>query len=226
MRLHGLGDINYRELYDYFKNILPFVGGALDLSFVSAVLRKINPIPEVDAITILTDYRQSLYDLIKQYILTDPNGTWKYLRDMSDDHHLGILSDNNIETKELWLEVLKETDNDIFDFFIVSEEVGVSKPNLRMFFEIKKQLDPAIRFDEIYYFGDNLIRDGVSAFYGMIFVHVNGFVTPTIQKRQPYRPDKTLISIDFVNHDSLLSLQYSNDSITNSEIIPVKSSYV
>ncbi|MCE7737436.1 MAG: HAD family hydrolase [Candidatus Heimdallarchaeota archaeon] len=223
MGLHRLQKVNYNELYDHFCKIFPFVGGALDLSFVSAILRSIKPVPEVDSITLLADYRQSLYILIKQYILTDPNGTWKYLSDMSLDHHLGILSNNNKATKELWLEILKETGHDFFDFFIVSEEVRVSKPNMRMFFEIKRQLDPSIKFDNIYFFGDNLIRDGASAFYDMTFVHVNGFTIPSIQKRQPYRPDRPLLSIDFINHDSLLSLYYSNDSFSNIESTMVNS---
>lgn len=91
-----------------------------------------------------------------------------------------------------------------------------------MFFEIKRKLDPSMKFDEMYFFGDNLIRDGVSAFYDMIFVHVYGYVTPTIQKKQPYRPDKPLLSIDYINHDSILSLPYSNDSILDPEIGMVK----
>ncbi|OLS18818.1 MAG: hypothetical protein HeimC2_44000 [Candidatus Heimdallarchaeota archaeon LC_2] len=201
LELYKMRDIDYSSFYKKYSSNYKFLGGTLEVDFVAAFLDNIDPRPDIDASDLLSSYRLRLYELIRKYVAKDPHGTWKYLKDLSESYKLGILSDNSCHTKEMWQNVFKDNQLDIFDFFIVSESVGVEKPNMRMFFEIRKHIDCPL--EEVYFFGNNLIRDGAAAFYGMHFIHINGFSSPPVHQSHSLFPTKSFLSYNFINHDNL-----------------------
>ena len=84
----------------------------------------------------------------------------------------GIISDNRVAAKEFYQEMFDEKGIDI-DGFVVSEEIGVKKPDKRIFEEF---LDSrSVKGGECVYFGNNIPRDSACEKTGMKFVLVEQF---------------------------------------------------
>lgn len=99
---------------------------------------------------------------------------------------IGFISDNSIEAKEYYNNLF-DRHNLKYKGFVVSEEVGVKKPDRKIFDAfLEKRQEPASRFT---YFGNYVDRDKGATKTGMNFVWVKQFhtfnsgpYTPSIQK--------------------------------------------
>lgn len=79
-----------------------------------------------------------------------------------------------------------------FDTIVVSESIGVEKPDRRIFQEVLTRLD--VRGDEAAMFGDNPIADGASKELGFLFVLVTAYLNRdwVWEEGQPYPPDHVM----------------------------------
>ena len=103
----------------------------------------------------------------------EENNVFQTLKRISDDFGpIGFISDNTVEGKE-WFETQLKSHNVHYQGFVVSEEVGVEKPDkqiFREFFDYRNE--PAEKF---VYFGNNLKRDPACRKVGMGFVLVKRY---------------------------------------------------
>lgn len=84
---------------------------------------------------------------------------------------IGIISDNTLEMKYFWKDMLERHDIEVD--IIVSEEVGVKKPDPELFEAFLDLRDePAENF---VYFGNSPERDGAAEKVGMHFVWVSAY---------------------------------------------------
>lgn len=84
----------------------------------------------------------------------------------------GIISDNRIQAKKFYENMFKEENIDI-DGFVVSEEIGVRKPEKEIFTEFLERRD--VEGKDCVYFGNNIPRDSACKKVGMDFVLVEQF---------------------------------------------------
>ncbi|MCH8908568.1 MAG: HAD family hydrolase [Candidatus Heimdallarchaeota archaeon] len=171
----GISGTEFINTY-YFGNVdFPLGTGAFSTAEVVELVNNSLDAPISRSLipALLKLYQSKFGVLLSQFIASDPYGTFNYLKSLSTRFNLGILSDNSVATRDFWQEHLNKNNLDIFDFFIVSEEIGFSKPHQKMFDKLIKlsHLEPA----EIIYFGDNLTKDQAVEKYGIKFVHVSGF---------------------------------------------------
>lgn len=103
----------------------------------------------------------------------EENGVFDSLRKISEEMGpIGFISDNTVEGKR-WMRDELEAHNVTFDGLVVSEEVGVEKPDQRIF---RNFLNIRGRPGEDFvYFGNNLNRDPACREVGMDFVLVKNF---------------------------------------------------
>jgi FMN phosphatase YigB (HAD superfamily) len=103
----------------------------------------------------------------------EENKVFQILKRISEDFGpIGFISDNTVEGKQ-WFETQLKAHNVPYQGFVVSEEVGVEKPDkqiFREFFEYRSE--PAEKF---VYFGNNLNRDPACRKVGMEFVLVKQY---------------------------------------------------
>ena len=93
-----------------------------------------------------------------------------------------------------------------FDTIVVSESIGMEKPDHRIFQEVLTRLD--IRGDEAVMFGDNQIADGASKELGFLFVLVTAYRNRdwVWEEGQPYHPDHVMDKITPAGIAEFLSL--------------------
>jgi FMN phosphatase YigB (HAD superfamily) len=103
----------------------------------------------------------------------EENNVFRFLRDISRDFGpIGFISDNTIEGKK-WFETQLQAHNVPYEGLVVSEEVGVEKPQKKIFqsfFDYRS--NPAEKF---VYLGNNLNRDPAARDVGMGFVLVKKY---------------------------------------------------
>jgi FMN phosphatase YigB (HAD superfamily) len=82
-----------------------------------------------------------------------------------------------------------------FDAVIVSERIGVEKPDLGFFEEALHQLN--IEGDQMVMFGDNEVADGASKQLGIFFVLVTAYKNKgwIWEDGNPYQPDHVIDKI-------------------------------
>lgn len=137
-------------------------------------------------------YWSKLYD----FYMKDKKGKQikaiiKFLR--NQNYKVGLLSDNSFQGKRrsanIWRRIGVK-----FDSFVVSEEVGVEKPNRRLFKTILNRL--RIKPEKVVYFGNSLKRDAVASKYGWDFVWVFGYANTDSKK---FKGKKTkYINLEFI----------------------------
>jgi len=132
----------------------------------------------------LSNEMQSLYwTKLRKYYTKEKLGKEfisliKYLR--KHNYKVAILSDDSFQAKSLRLNML-ENQGLKFDAYVVSAEVGVEKPNKKIFQETLKHLD--VKPKNAVYFGNNLQRDSAAKKFGWDFVWVYGFIGDINTKR-------------------------------------------
>ena len=114
--------------------------------------------------------------------------TFKLLRDKSI--RIALLSNERTIRVDSYLEKTKL--GPFFDAIVVSESIGVEKPDHRIFQEVLTRLN--VRGDEAAMFGDNQIADGASKELGFLFVLVTAYQNHdwVWEEGQPYQPDHVM----------------------------------
>jgi putative hydrolase of the HAD superfamily len=117
-----------------------------------------------DPLRIIEKYK----DRERRYM--EEHGTFKVLKKISEElGPIGFVSDNTIEGKR-WMEAQLEAHDVPYEGLVVSEEVGVEKPDPKIFKEfLNIRGRPGKDF---VYFGNNLNRDPACRKVGMDFVLV------------------------------------------------------
>jgi putative hydrolase of the HAD superfamily len=97
-----------------------------------------------------------------------------------------------------------------FDAIVVSESIGVEKPDRRIFQEVLTRLN--IRGEEAAMFGDNQIADGASKEWGFLFVLVTAYLNHewVWEEGQPYPPDHVMGKITPAEMAEFLSRSTAN----------------
>ena len=114
--------------------------------------------------------------------------TFTFLRDKGI--RIALLSNESAIRVKTYLEKTKL--GPFFDAIVVSESIGVEKPDHRIFQEVLTRLN--IRGDEAAMFGDNQIADGASKESGFLFVLVTAYLNRGWgwEEGQPYPPDHVM----------------------------------
>jgi HAD superfamily hydrolase (TIGR01549 family) len=114
--------------------------------------------------------------------------TFTLLRDKGI--RIALLSNERAIRVEAYLEKTKL--GPFFDAIVVSESIGVEKPDFRIFQEVLTRLN--IRGDEAAMFGDNQIADGASKERGFLFVLVTAYLNHAWvwEEGLPYPPDHVM----------------------------------
>ena len=114
-----------------------------------------------------------------------------------------LLSNESVARVEAYLD--KTNMRVFFDTIIVSEGIGIEKPDLRFFQEALKRLDT--NSEETVMFGDNEIADGASKKLGIYFVLVKAYLTKDWiwEKGNPYTPDYIMEKITKENMAAFLN---------------------
>ena len=85
--------------------------------------------------------------------------------------NIALLSNERVARVEMYLEQTQM--RPFFETIVVSEEIGIEKPDLRIFQEVLAHLH--IPGEELAMFGDNDIADGACKQLGITFVLVTGY---------------------------------------------------
>ena len=129
-------------------------------------------------------------NLLLSRIVPDPGiaDTFKFLRDKGI--RIALLSNERTIRVDSYLEKTKL--GPCFDAIVVSESIGVEKPDHRAFQEVLTRLN--IRGDEAAMFGDNQIADGASKELGFLFVLVTAYLNGgwVWEEGLPYPPDHVM----------------------------------
>jgi putative hydrolase of the HAD superfamily len=117
--------------------------------------------------------------------------TFRLLRDKGI--RIALLSNERAIRVDAYLEKTKL--GPFFDAIVVSESIGVEKPDPRIFQEVLTRLD--VRGDEAAMFGDNQIADGAAKALGFLFVLVTAYLNRdwVWEEGQPYQPDHVMDKI-------------------------------
>jgi putative hydrolase of the HAD superfamily len=114
--------------------------------------------------------------------------TFMFLRDKGI--RIALLSNERTIRVDAYLEKTKL--RPFFDAIVVSESIGIEKPDHRIFQEVLTRLD--VRGEEVAMFGDNQIADGAGKALGFLFVLVTAYLNHdwVWEEGQPYRPDHVM----------------------------------
>lgn len=106
---------------------------------------------------------------------------------------IALLSNERAVRVDSYLEKTKL--GPLFDAIVVSESIGVEKPDRRIFQEALTRLQ--VRGNEAAMFGDNQIADGASKEWGFLFVLVTAYLNDhwVWEEGQPYQPDYVMARI-------------------------------
>jgi HAD superfamily hydrolase (TIGR01549 family) len=132
--------------------------------------------------------------------------TFTFLRDKGI--RIALLSNERTIRVDTYLEKTKL--RPFFDAIVVSESIGVEKPDHRIFQEVLTRLH--VRGDEAAMFGDNQIADGASKEWGFLFVLVTAYLNHdwVWEKGQPYQPDHVMGKITPAEMAEFLSRSTAN----------------
>jgi len=106
---------------------------------------------------------------------------------------LALLSNERVKRVDAYME---KTDlARFFDTIIVSEKIGVEKPDPRIFREVLNRLE--VRGEETIMFGDNEVADGACSRLGIFFVLVTAFKNKAWiwEEGSPFTPDYVMKKI-------------------------------
>jgi putative hydrolase of the HAD superfamily len=153
----------------------------------------------ISAEAALNKYRE----ILMQKIHPDKNivDTLRLLRQRNI--RIALLSNESVARVDAYLD--KTNLRHFFDAIIVSEGIGIEKPDLGFFQEALNRLD--IKSEEMVMFGDNEIADGASKKLGIYFVLVTAYMTKDWiwEKGNPHTPDYIMEKITKENMAAFLS---------------------
>ena len=167
----------------------PFISHTYgELEFFEQTFRELS-IDTVSAENALQKYRQ----LLTGKFQTDDHvvEAFRFLKD--NGIRIALLSNERVARVDAYLE--KTGITDFFDAVIVSEAVGVEKPDPRIFIEALTRLH--IESHEMVMFGDNEIADGACSQLGIRFVLVTAYKNAAWvwEKGAAFKPDHVMEKI-------------------------------
>jgi putative hydrolase of the HAD superfamily len=163
--------------------IKPFISHTFgELEFFEQTFKALA-INTIAAQAALEKYREILHDKIHP----DPDivDTFQLLK--QNNIQIALVSNERVARVEAYM--AKTNLRYFFDAIIVSEGIGIEKPDPRIFQEASRQLN--LKGEEMVMFGDNQIADGASKKVGIFFVLVTGYMNKgwIWEEGDPYRPD-------------------------------------
>jgi HAD superfamily hydrolase (TIGR01549 family) len=154
------------------------------------------------------DALKTYRDLLMARMEPDPGiaETFTFLRDKGI--RIALLSNERTIRVNTYLEKTKL--GPFFDAIVVSESIGVEKPDHRIFQEVLTRLN--VRGDEAAMFGDNQIADGACKALGFLFVLVTAYLNRdwVWEEGQPYQPDQVMGKITPADMAEFLSRNIVN----------------
>ena len=124
-------------------------------------------IKNISSKQVLQKYRQVLMNKTKPD--SDVIGAFKFLR--GKEIKVALLTNERVDRIEAFIR--KTGLVNLLDGVVISEQVGVEKPNPAIFAEVSEKL--GVKCGEIVMFGDNEIADGAAKRLGMKFVLVTAY---------------------------------------------------
>jgi FMN phosphatase YigB (HAD superfamily) len=122
---------------------------------------------DADAEKLVEKYKERKKEKLREL------GIFKLLRKVNEELAApGIISDNRVAAKKFYEEMFEE-ENASIDGFVVSEEIGVKKPDRKIFQEFLDRRD--VNGEDCVYFGNNIPRDSACEKAGLKFVLVEQF---------------------------------------------------
>ncbi len=167
----------------------PFISHTFgEIDFFEKTLAELS-ISHISAEEILQKYRRILTDKIQPD--QDIIETFQYLK--AQKIQIALISNESNCRVEATLDKIGL--QHFFDTIIVSEDIGVEKPDPRIFMEGLNRLN--IASDAMIMFGDNNIADGACKELGIYFVLVTGFRSTkwVWEKGNSYQPDYVMPKI-------------------------------
>jgi FMN phosphatase YigB (HAD superfamily) len=122
---------------------------------------------DADAEVAVAKYKEAKKERLKEL------GIFEVLRKVGKEIETpGIISDNKVAAKKFYKNMFEEENVEI-EGFVVSEEIGVKKPEKEIFQEFldRREVDG----EDCVYFGNNIPRDSACEKVGMQFVLVKQF---------------------------------------------------
>lgn len=126
---------------------------------------------EATADKLLKRFRAAYRNLIKRY-LKQQEEKFQILHKMRENHRIAILSNNSLDTKFEYQRIFTQHGLDVFDAFIVSEEVGYRKPDPEIFKYMLQEIDS--KAEDVLFIGDKPLSDGASRSVGIDFIQLYG----------------------------------------------------
>jgi putative hydrolase of the HAD superfamily len=163
--------------------VKPFISHTFgELDFFEQTFKALA-VNTISAQAALEKYREIL---IKK-IHPDPDivATFQLLK--QKNIRIALVSNERVSRVDAYMQ--KTNLRHFFDAIIVSEGIGIEKPDLRIFQEASKRLN--LKGEEMVMFGDNQIADGASKNLGIFFVLVTGYMNKAWiwEEGNPYPPD-------------------------------------
>jgi HAD superfamily hydrolase (TIGR01549 family) len=184
---HALTDSQETFIATYTKinadTVRPFISHTYgELEFFEKTLQQlgVTAIPPAEA---LQKYRE----IVTAKFLPDRDilETFQFLRERAIK--IALLSNERVDRVDCYME--QTGFREFFETIIVSEGIGVEKPDLRIFEEALTRLK--IPGQELVMFGDNAIADGACQQLGITFVLVTCYRNNTWiwEEGEPHKPD-------------------------------------
>jgi putative hydrolase of the HAD superfamily len=177
----------------------PFISHTFgELDFFEKTFEELA-INDISAEEALKKYREILMQKIHPN--RDIVDTFQLLKERNI--RIALLSNESVIRVDSYME--KTNLNHFFDTIIVSESMGIEKPDLRIFQEALNRLN--LKGEEMVMFGDNEIADGASKKLGIFFVLVSGYMNKgwIWEKGNPYPPDYIMEKITKKNMEMFLN---------------------
>ena len=163
--------------------VKPFISHTFgELDFFKQTFKTLA-IRTISAQAALKKYREILLEKIHP----DPDivATFQLLK--QKNIRIALVSNERVSRVDAYMQ--KTNLRHFFDAIIVSEGIGIEKPDLRIFQEASHRLN--LKGEEMVMFGDNQIADGASKRLGIFFVLVTGYMNKAWvwEEGNPYPPD-------------------------------------
>lgn len=157
----SLGDPEYRKARDLVKHRLPadHVCARNRLLYFKALLENKGKYSPKVTLDMMMTYEKTLFEETQRQVTElEREKLWIALK--ARGHRLAILTNENLRTQLIKLNAI-DPEGKYFDFMVTSEELGVEKPDLKMFNECMQRW--GAQPSECMMIGDDFERDILSA---------------------------------------------------------------
>jgi putative hydrolase of the HAD superfamily len=177
----------------------PFISHTFgELEFFEKTFGKLS-VNAISAKSALNKYRE----ILMQKIHPDKDIVDSFRLLKQKNIRIALLSNESVARVDAYLD--KTNLRHFFDTIIVSEGIGIEKPDLGFFQEALNRLN--ISSEEMVMFGDNKIADGASKKLGIYFILVTVYMTKdwVWEKGNPHTPDYIMEKINPKNMAAFLN---------------------